>query len=81
MSFYHFFFQPTNGPWYTGGVWGNMVAWVICGTIAGIWTARKLIKWNHKRERTEQAHHEERIMELHRLHAKIDKVHTKLGIK
>lgn len=58
-NFYHFFFQPTVGPWYTGNVWGNMVAWVICGFIAIIWGRRKFIKWDKRRkEHAEQLHEE-----------------------
>lgn len=81
MNFWRFFFQPNHAPWYTGNIWGNMVAWVICGLVAVIWARRKLIKWNRKREKTEQVRHEERIMELHRLHKKVDAVHKHLKIK
>jgi hypothetical protein len=81
MSFWHFFFAPNGQPFYTGNVYGNIVAWVICGGLAITWSARRFIKWNRRRERLEQSRHEERIMELHRLHSKIDKVHEHLGIK
>jgi len=62
VNFYHFFFQPTTGPFYTGNVWGNMVAWVICGVIAIAWGRRKLVKWDKKRE----AEHERRHQDMKR---------------
>ena len=59
LNFYHFYFVPTSGPWYTGAVWGNMVAWVICGALAFIWGRRKFVKWDRRRkEENERAHQE-----------------------
>jgi hypothetical protein len=59
MNFWHFFFQPTTGPWYTGNVWGNMVAWVICGVFAIIWGRRKIIKWDKKRKADDERRHQD----------------------
>lgn len=59
MNFWNFFFDPKSGPWFTGNIWGNMVAWVICGVIAVLWARRKLIKWDRKRKVREEERHEE----------------------
>ena len=80
MNFYHFFFYPSTGPWYSGNVWGNMVAWVICGVIAVLWGRRKFIKWNRKRERVDQERHEDMKRHITKKHeelkAHITKVHN-----
>lgn len=68
---HHYLYQDLWQP-----IWPNWLAAVPI-TLYG---RAKLIKWNRKRERTEHARHVDRMTELHRLHAKIDKVHEKLGI-
>ena len=70
MNFYHFFFQPTTGAWYTGAIWGNMVAWVICGVIAIAWGRRKLIKWDKKRKAREEERHQELKQHITQEHRK-----------
>lgn len=70
IQFWHFFFQPTSGAWYTGNVWGNMVAWVICGVFAFIYGRRKIIKWHKANIKREQERHED-------LKAHISAEHTK----
>jgi hypothetical protein len=35
--FWQFFFAPPAGPWYTGNVYGNVVAVVPCGVLAWLW--------------------------------------------
>ena len=39
-GFWHFFFSPATGPWYTGNVWGNVVATIplaLLGMAAFFW--------------------------------------------
>jgi hypothetical protein len=59
IQFWHFFFAPIGQSWYTGNVWGNMVAWVICGVIAIVWARRKLIKWHKANLKRENERHED----------------------
>jgi hypothetical protein len=76
VNFWNFFFQPSTGPWYTGNVWGNMVAWVICGILAIAWGRRKLIKWDKARKVREEERHQE-IKEHINVH--MAKLHKKIG--
>jgi hypothetical protein len=80
-SFYHFFFQPTAGSWYTGNVWGNMVAWVICGVVAILWGRRKFIRWDDKRKKLDSERHAEHIALLNKHHKELKAHITKLGGK
>lgn len=44
--------------WPNGGIWSNMVAWVICGGIGILWGRAKFITWNREREERDNIRHE-----------------------
>lgn len=54
--------------WPLGSVWSNMIAWVICGGLAGLWSVRKFIKWNHKREEKDEERHILHMKKLDDMH-------------
>lgn len=89
VDFWKFFFAPDNGPWFTGNVWGNVVAMIPCGIIGGLigtfWAKSKYwpFKLLHKKlDRLHERHDEhaadiEHVLHvLEDLHARHDHLHA-----
>ena len=67
-DFVHFMFAPHGQPWYTGGIWGNIVASVITGAAVFLYAHLQFKK--HKKQR--DLNHIEVTNLLASLHNKID---------
>lgn len=62
--FWQFFFQPPAAPWYTGNVYGNIVAVIPCGVLAWLWArsskaaTHALLRQHHAEAMDQRAKHE-----------------------
>lgn len=49
LLFWHFYFAPSEQPWWQGAVYGNVVAAPICAFLTYILVLRKYIECSEKR--------------------------------
>lgn len=40
-SWFHYFYVPTQGAWYTGNVWGNAMVLLVLGPLGWLWSRTK----------------------------------------
>ena len=69
--FLQYFYVPASGPWYSGNVWGNIVAVTILGPL-GVWWAHVKFKALHVRMDRQHDHNEWMAGAMHELHVKTD---------
>lgn len=65
LHFWHFFYVPTTGPWYTGSIWGNVFVVPVVVGLGFIWSKTKF--WPLKPLERGVRH----------LHTKVDSLHDK----
>jgi hypothetical protein len=89
--FWRFFFAPHGAPFYTGNVWGNVVAVVPCGILAFLWArsskaaTHALLRQHHAEAMEQREAHElaaeKRHVALLESHKKIADPHLELHRK
>jgi hypothetical protein len=76
VGFFHYFYIPSKGAWYTGNVWGNVFVIVVVAPLGWIWAKTKYwplhpihVELSHLHSKTSEmlGHHRQHALKLDRL--------------
>lgn len=67
-NWFHYFYAPTNGPWYAGNVWGNVFVVFVAFPLGYVWSKTKF--WPLRPMQKGFKSVEEHFVRIHQHHAK-----------
>lgn len=90
LHFWHYFYVPAAGPWYSGNVWGNVFVIAVVAPLGWLWSKSKFwplrpikhgIDGLHKRVDELHARHDQNEANHAHLLERIEALHDKLDEK
>lgn len=79
LHFFHYFYVPSTGPWYTGNIWGNVFVAPVVVVLAFVWSKTKFWPLRPIQHGLDSLHrkHDAHALKLDAMAVRLEELHDK----